>query len=147
MINWKPYPHPVVDGCEYAEVGAFVLEAYPSGSWCVFHPKRPVPGRHSLLSIGGGGDLSGAKAIAEQQLREMLAELATATAPADPPPSQVVICTACDRKNTIIDRLCTRVIEAAEAVRKDGTVDELMNLNEDVKKYLEKQQTKTTNTP
>ena len=72
MITWKPYE---LYEAQYAEVGAFILEAHPNGSWVVRHVTGAVPCITSELEpiINPSADLASAKAKAISALSEMQA--------------------------------------------------------------------------
>jgi len=71
MVDWNKYQR--ADG-EWAEVGAFILEASVNGSWVVRHKVAAVPCRASA-DIGAPleGGIDGAKAACERVLGEVLA--------------------------------------------------------------------------
>jgi hypothetical protein len=71
MIQWHRYQR--ADG-EWAEFGAFVLEASSNGSWVVRHKMGEVPCRCSA-DLGGmqPGGIDSAKAACEKILAEILA--------------------------------------------------------------------------
>ena len=70
-IEWNKYQG--TDG-EWAELGAFIIEASTNGSWVVRHKTGAVPCRASA-DIGGAqvGGLEAAKAACERVLSEVLA--------------------------------------------------------------------------
>lgn len=71
MVVWQKYQR--TDG-EWAEVGAFILEASTNGTWVVRHKIGAVPCRASA-DMGGTqvGGLEAAKAACERVLSEVLA--------------------------------------------------------------------------
>lgn len=71
MLDWIAYKN--ADG-QWAESGAFILEASTNGSWVVRHKMGAIPSRASAdLSTRPSGGLEGAKSACEGALREMLA--------------------------------------------------------------------------
>ena len=71
MIDWKQYKNS--DG-EWAEAGAFILEASVNGSWVVRHKLGAISGRASADSdVMQPGGIDAARASCEQALAELLA--------------------------------------------------------------------------
>lgn len=119
MTTWTKYKN--ADG-EWAEVGAFILEASVNGSWVVRHKIGAVPCRASAdLGALQEGGMEGAKASCERVLAEMLASCNDTAAVAE--------------QKAITVALCDRYI-AARAMDADAGRDALRELDRRVINYL-----------
>ena len=121
MIDWNKYPR--ADG-EWAEVGAFILEASVNGSWVVRHKTGAVPCRVSAdMGVAQPGGIDGAKAACERILGEVLAAHDDTAAVAE--------------QKAITAALCDRYI-AARAMDADAGQEALSELDRRVINYLKK---------
>lgn len=119
MTNWQQYKNS--DG-EWAEVGAFILEASVNGSWVVRHKTGAVPCRASAdIGEAQPGGIEAAKASCERVLAEMLA--------AKPDRSEDVALALCRRYVAMRD--LQRTTDSAAAMHAAAA-----NLDERVAKYL-----------
>jgi hypothetical protein len=119
MANWNKYKNS--DG-EWAEVGAFILEASVNGSWVVRHKTAAVPCRVSAdVGEAQPGGLDGAKASCERVLAEVLA--------AGPDRGEDVAVALCRRYVAMRD--LQRTTDSAVAMHAAAA-----NLDERVAKYL-----------
>ena len=126
MIDWNKYPR--ADG-EWAEVGAFILEASANGSWVVRHKVAAVPCRASA-DIGAPleGGIDGAKEACERVLGEVLAAHDDTAAVA--------------QQKAVTVALCRRYQTMRENQRSDHGLDDLEGTTADldgrVADYLKK---------
>lgn len=119
MTTWTKYKN--ADG-EWAEVGAFILEASANGSWVVRHKMGAVPCRVSAdVGEAQPGGLDGAKASCERVLAEVLA--------AGPDRGEDVAVALCRRYVAMRD--LQRTTDSAAAMHAAAA-----NLDERVAKYL-----------
>ena len=90
MTSWNQYKNS--DG-EWAEVGAFILEASVNGSWVVRHKTGAVPCRASAdVGEAQPGGLDGAKASCELVLAEVLGSCNDTAAVAEQKAITVALC-------------------------------------------------------
>jgi hypothetical protein len=121
MAEWQKYKR--TDG-EWAEVGAFILEASTNGTWVVRHKIGAVPCRNSPgLGLHQPGGLEEAKASCERVLAEMLAET--------PSGGEEVALAFCRRYVAMRD--IQRTTDSAAAMHAAAT-----NLDKRVNDYLKK---------
>lgn len=119
MTNWYKYKNS--DG-EWAEVGAFILEASVNGSWVVRHKTAAVPCRVSAdIGEAQPGGLDAAKASCERVLAEALE--------AGPDRGEDVAVALCRRYVAMRD--LQRTTDSAVAMHAAAA-----NLDERVAKYL-----------
>lgn len=124
MTNWKQY-----QGAQahYAEVGAFIMEAHPNGSWVVRHVHGLIPCRSSELEpvLNPGANMASAKIKAAQALNEILQASGSALA-------QV------ERQQMITRRLCERYQAArkAQAQAAENAAQLVAELDAKVAEYL-----------
>ena len=138
MIEWTKYRR--ADG-EWAEVGAFILEASANGSWVVRHKLGAVPCRCSAdLGTMQPGGIDAAKASCERVLAEVLA--------APNGPQALASTAAIVQQRAITLALCNRY-QSMRALQREGSAtgkDESMNkaaasleeLDRRVDEYLQK---------
>ena len=127
VIQWTKYLRS--DG-EWAEFGAFILEAATNGTWVVRHKTGALPCRASadLRAMPSGG-IDEAKASCERVLSEILAAPNGIEALAS---NQAVA-----EQHGITLALCKRYV-AARAMGVDAQQEALGELDRRVLKYLEK---------
>jgi len=119
MIEWNKYQRS--DG-EWAEVGAFILEASVNGSWVVRHKLARIPCRCSAdIGVMQPGGLHAAKASCERVLGEILAEFK----PDD----------AVEKQRRITLALCERYV-AARSMETEEQQAALAELDRRVLEYL-----------
>ena len=121
MTSWNKYKNS--DG-EWAEVGAFILEASVNGSWVVRHKMGAVPCRVSAdIGAEQPGGLDGAKASCERVLAEVLGAKA-------------------DHGEDVAVALCRRYVAMRDLQRTTDSAAAMhaaaANLDERVNKYLNK---------
>lgn len=120
MIEWNKYQR--ADG-EWAEVGAFILEASVNGSWVVRHKLAMIPCRCSAdIGARQPGGIDAAKASCERVLGEIVAEVK---------PDEAV-----EKQRRITVALCERYV-AARAMGPEEQHTALAELDRRVLGYLE----------
>jgi hypothetical protein len=122
MADWNQYKNS--DG-EWAEVGAFILEASVNGSWVVRHKMGAVPCRVSAdIGEAQPGGLDGAKASCERALAEVLGSCNDTAAVAEQKAITVALCKRYQQ---------ARASDFSESVQQAAFED----LDQRVNKYLE----------
>lgn len=121
-MNWKMYNS--YDG-QYAEVGAFILEAHPNGSWVVRHKTGAIPCRFSELTpiLDPDATIETAKVKCESEFRSMLADSEGEGG----------------KYKDIAIKLCERYAAMRDAQRVGSDKELVDKLDADVSKFLSKQ--------
>lgn len=127
MIDWNKYQRS--DG-EWAEVGAFILEASVNGSWVVRHKTGAVPCRASAdMGIMQPGGIDAAKATCERVLAEVLA--------APNGPQALASTAALVEQRAITMALCNRYQSARAMDDEQQRTAALEDLDRRVAKYID----------
>lgn len=128
MTTWQKYRN--ADG-EWAEVGAFILEASVNGSWVVRHKIGAVPCRASAdMSAALDGGIEAAKAACERVLAEILAAPNGA--------GNLASTAALIEQKAITVALCRRYTSARAMEEEHQRLNALADLDRRVSEYLKK---------